>query len=134
MIAKDPDYLYDAKDLTDLIGNAYKSPRAACNRFEREQGGTLQPYDPRDRTACLSLFHEWSDQKAQAGAEDLARALLQDAAGAHETALTSTQELGLIGAVVRVGGRIRAYTMGLWLSPVVFCVLLEVAAEELGCF
>lgn len=123
--AKDSDYLYDAADLTDLTGDSYRSQRAACNRFVREQGGTLEAYDPRDRTACFSLFHEWSEQKQQAGADDWAHALLQDAAGAHETALADAHELGLIGAVVRVGGRIRAYTMGLWLNRSVFCVLLE---------
>ena len=129
--AKEPDYLYDAEDLTDLIGEAYKSPRAACNRFEREHDEALEPYDPRDRTACLSLFQEWSQQKAQAGVDDWGRVLLQDAAGAHEAALCSAKDLGLIGAVVRVGGRVRAYTMGLWLSPVVFCVLLEVADRNI---
>lgn len=127
VIAKEPDYLYDAENLAALIGDSYRSPRAACNRFAREHEAVLEPYDPRDRAACLSLFHEWSEQKARAGADDWGGALLQDAAGAHETALSSTEELGLLGAVVRVGGRIRAYTMGLWLSPVVFCVLLEVA-------
>lgn len=132
VIAKDPDYLYVANDLADLIGERYKSPRAACNRFMREQGGALEPFDPCDRAACLSLFHEWSEQKAQSGADDWGRSLLEDAAGAHETALCSATELGLIGAVVRVGGRIRAYTFGLWLSPAVFCVLLEVADRRIA--
>lgn len=132
VIAKEADYLYGASDLADLTGETYKTPRAACNRFLREQGGVLEPYDARDRTACLSLFHEWSEQKQQAGADDWGRALLQDAAGAHETALSSAHELGLTGAVVRVEGRIRAYTMGLWLNPVVFCVLLEVADRNIA--
>ena len=132
VIVKDADYLYAADDLADLMGEAYKSPRAAYNRFVREQGGALEPYDARDRTACLSLFHEWSEQKQAAGADDWGRALLQDAAGAHETALSSSHELGLTGAVVRVDGRIRAYSMGQWLNPVVFCVLLEVADRNIG--
>ncbi|MBI4001530.1 MAG: DUF2156 domain-containing protein [Nitrospira defluvii] len=132
VIAKDADYLYAADDVADLTGEPYKSPRAACNRFLREQGGVFEPYDPRDRTACLSLFHEWSEQKQEAGADDWGRALLQDAAGAHETALSFAHELGLIGAVVRVGDRIRAYTMGMWLSPVMFCVLLEVADRNIA--
>lgn len=132
VITKDSDYLYDAEDLTALIGDSYKSPRAACNRFLREQSGVFEPYDPGDRTACLSLFREWRAQKQTAGADDWGRALLQDAAGAHETALSSSHELGLTGAVVRVDGRIRAYTMGMWLNPVVFCVLLEVADRNIS--
>ncbi|MGB4995400.1 MAG: phosphatidylglycerol lysyltransferase domain-containing protein, partial [Nitrospira sp.] len=129
--AKEPDYLYDASALSDLSGESFKSPRAACNRFIRERGGMLEPYEPRDERACVSLFHEWREQKQQAGSDDWACALLEDAAGAHETALSDAAELGLIGAVVRVGGRIRAYTMGLWLNPSVFCVLLEVADRDI---
>ena len=129
--AKEPDYLYEASALSDLSGESLKSPRAACNRFIRERGGMLEPYEPRDQRACVSLFHEWREQKQRAGADDWASALLADAAGAHETALSDTAELGLTGAVVRVGGRIRAYTMGLWLNPSVFCVLLEIADRDI---
>ena len=128
---KDPDYLYAVSDLADLSGESFKSPRAACNRFVREWGGVLEPYDPRDATACVSLFHEWCEQKRRAGADDWASALLQDAAGAHETALAAAAELGLTGAVVRVAGRIRAYTMGVWLNPSVFSVLLEIADRDI---
>ncbi len=129
---KDSDYLYDAADLVALTGDAHRSHRAACNRFVREQGGTLEPYDPGDRMACLSLFREWCDQKQSAGVDDWADALLQDAAGAHETALAYAHDLGLTGAVVRVEGRISAYTMGLWLNRSVFCVLLEAADRTIA--
>jgi hypothetical protein len=132
VVAKEPDYLYAAADLAELSGDTYKSPRAACNRFMRASGGVLEPYDPRDRTACLSLFHEWREQKRQAGADDWANALLEDAAGAHETALSATHEQGLTGAVVRVAGRIRAYTIGMWLNSSVFCILLEVADRNIA--
>ncbi|CAE6754326.1 conserved hypothetical protein [Nitrospira defluvii] len=129
--AQEPDYLYAAADLADLVGDAYRSPRAACNRFLREHDGVFEPYDPRDRPACLSLFREWSEQKQRAGEDDWAKALLEDATGAHEAALSAYDELGLTGAVVRVQGRIRAYTMGLWLNQSVFCVLLEVADRDM---
>ncbi|MDR4472382.1 MAG: phosphatidylglycerol lysyltransferase domain-containing protein [Nitrospira sp.] len=129
--AREPDYLYAAADLVELAGDAYRSPRAACNRFVREHGGVCEPYDLRDRPACLSLFREWSEQKERAGKDDWAKVLLEDAAGAHEAALSAYDELGLTGAVVRVQGRIRAYTMGVWLNQSVFCVLLEVADRDM---
>ena len=129
--AGEPDYLYAAEDLADLAGDAYRSPRAACNRFVREHGGVFEPYDLRDQPACLSLFREWGEQKQRAGTDDWAQALLEDAAGAHEAALSGYEELGLTGAVVRVGGRIRAYTLGLWLNQSVFCILLEVADRDM---
>lgn len=128
---KEPDYLYAAADLVNLAGDAYRAPRAACNRFMREQGGFLEPYDPRDQSACASLFHEWREQKRRTGSDEWANALLDDAAGAHEMALSAPAELGLTGGVVRVAGRIRAYTLGLWLNQSVFCVLLEVADRDI---
>ena len=131
VIQREPDYVYAAADLVDLAGDPYRSPRAACNRFMREHGGILEPYDCRDQTACLTLFHEWREQKQRTGPDGWADALLDDAAGAHETALSAHAELGLTGAVVRVAGRIRAYTLGLWLNQSVFCVLLEVADRDI---
>ena len=69
-------------------------PRAACNRFVREHGGVLEPYDCRDQTACVSLFREWREQKLRSGSDEWANALLEDAVGAHETALSAHSELG----------------------------------------
>jgi Fe-S-cluster containining protein len=132
VIAKSPDYLYAADDLVELTGDSYRSARAACNRFIREHGAVLEPYDTRECSACLGLFHEWRQQKQQGALDRWESALLQDAAGAHETALSLTRELGLTGALVRVEGRVRAYTMGLWLTPVVFCVLFEIADRTIA--
>ena len=40
---KEPDYLYRATDLAALAGDRYKSQRALCNRFEREQSFEVSP-------------------------------------------------------------------------------------------
>ncbi|MFO0765642.1 MAG: phosphatidylglycerol lysyltransferase domain-containing protein [Nitrospiraceae bacterium] len=125
--ALEPDYVYEAAAMADLSGDAYKSQRAACNRFVREQAGCFERYRSDDRHDCLALFRDWVGQKHAAGADDHGRALLEDAAGAHEEALSEHAALGLIGGVVRVGGRICAYTLGTWLTPAVFCVLIEAA-------
>jgi hypothetical protein len=124
---KDPDYLYRAADLVALAGDRYKSQRAACNRFEREHRQAFGPYRGEDREACLALFRDWSAQKQAAGLGDEGRHMLGDAEAAHREALTHHRELGLTGSVVRVEGRIRAYTFGYARSPSVWCVLLEVA-------
>ena len=125
--AKEPDYLYRASDLTDLPGDRYKSQRAACNRFERECQSTCEPYRPSHRTACLELFRAWRSQKETSETSEFGRLLLADAASAHEVALTDPGAAGLIGAVVTVKGVVRAYTFGMWLTPSVFCVAIEVA-------
>ncbi len=124
---KDVDYFYRAADLVTLAGDRYKSQRAACNRFGREQGGLLESYESRDQDECLALYRDWRDQKLAKGMEESARSLLADSEAAHREAFAHYTALGLAGAVVRVKGAIRAYTFGYWLAPSVFCVLLEAA-------
>ncbi len=128
---KDADYLYRTADLVTLAGDRYKSQRAACNRFEREHGGRLDSYEDRDRHECLVLFRDWRDQKLAEGLDEPARWLLDDSEPAHGEALTHHAALGLAGAVVRVNGIIRAYTCGYWLTPSVFCLLLETADRRI---
>ena len=126
-LAKEPDYVYRAGELADLSGDRYKSQRAACNRFERDYVSMCEPYQPAHRAACLELFQTWRSQKETSDVDEWGRLLLADAASAHEVALADPQAAGLVGAVVKVQGAVRAYTFGMWLSPTVFCVALEVA-------
>jgi hypothetical protein len=124
---KDPDYLYRTADLVALAGDNYKSQRAACNRFEREYHSSVEPYRDSDRDECLALFRDWSAQKQAAGLEETGRHMLSDSEAAHREALARHREFGLMGYVVRVDGRIRAYAFGYERSSSVWCVLLEVA-------
>jgi len=128
---KDPDYLYRAEDLAALAGDRYKSQRAACNRFEREQQYRFEPYRDEERTVCLALFREWAAQKQTAGLEEAGRYMLADSESAHRETLLHHRALGLVGRVARVGGAIRAYTFGYARSAAVFCVLLEVADRSI---
>ncbi len=133
LTTKDSDYLYRTMDLVQLKGNAYKSQRAACNRFVRTHRHRMVPYRSLDRDSCLALLDRWIHQKdeeplAREGADaDVARLMLRDAERAHRIALHDYQELGLTGRVVWVDGSIKAYTFGYPRSRDVFCVLLEVA-------
>ncbi|WP_447601627.1 phosphatidylglycerol lysyltransferase domain-containing protein [Nitrospira sp. Nam80] len=126
-VPKEPDYLYRASDLAGLPGDRYKSQRAACNRFERDHQSQCEPYQAAHRTACLELFRTWRAQKEEADRHEWGGLLLADAVSAHEVALNDPQSAGLIGAVVKVDGAVRAYTFGMWLTPSIFCVAIEVA-------
>ena len=128
---KDPDYLYRTADLAALAGDPYKSQRAACNRFERERRHAFEPYRDPDREACAQLCRDWMAQKQATGEDAVARQMLADSAAAHREALDHWRTLGLTGHVVRVDGRVRAYTFGYGRSSSVFCVLLEVADRSI---
>jgi uncharacterized protein len=127
MTPKDPDYLYRAADLASLAGDRFKSQRALCNRFERIEAVTVEPYHPRDQSECRALFQEWGQQKRTGGLDTFAGLLLDDVLSAHEVAWAHGSELSLVGRVLRLEGRIRAYTFGYWLNKDTWCVLLEVA-------
>ncbi len=128
---KDPDYLYHTRDLIRLVGDRYKSQRAACNRFVRERRSRVEPYQDAARGACLALFREWAAHKTTMGLDAVAQHMLADAESAHREALTHHRALGLVGKVVWVEDVIRAYTFGYELSPSVFCVLLEVTDHRI---
>jgi len=129
---KEPDYLYRAMDLAALAGDRYKSQRALCNRFEREQSFEVAPYQAGDRQDCRALLRDWSRQKQAEGLEAFGAMLLADAAPAHEVIWSQASALRVTGRVVRTHGRICAYTFGYWLTSATFCVLLEVTDRTLS--
>ena len=123
---KEPDYLYCATDLEALAGDRYRSHRALCNRFEREQSFEMSSYQVGDRQDCRALLADWSRQKQAEGLESFGAMLLADAAPAHEVIWSQAAALRLAGKVVKIHGRLCAYTFGYWLTSKTFCVLLEV--------
>ena len=125
--SKEPDYLYPAKELETLAGDRYKSQRALCNRFEREQSFEVDSYQVGDRQGCRALLEDWSRQKQAEGLEAFGVMLLADAAPAHEVIWSQASSLRVTGRVIRIRGRLCAYTFGYWLTSATFCVLLEVA-------
>ncbi|OGW98230.1 MAG: hypothetical protein A2Z81_02665 [Omnitrophica WOR_2 bacterium GWA2_45_18] len=136
------EYCYYKKDLIFLRGNPYKSQRASYNHFVKNYTSRWQHYEAGMSSECLSLYDEWAGKrrgrvdldKTACAAEDFQKdvylQMLQENRQVHERAMRYYQELGLIGRVVVVDGRIKAYTFGYALNPVMFCVLLEVADTE----
>lgn len=131
LMPKESDYLYRAADLAALAGDPYKSQRALCNRFAREQSFEINAYRLGDRQDCRALLADWSRQKQAEGLESFGVMLLADAAPAHEVVWAQASVLQMTGRVVRIQGRLCAYTFGYWLTSETFCVLLEVADRTL---
>ena len=130
LVSKDADYVYRAVDLARLAGDRYKSQRALCNRVDR-MNVTVEPYRATDRSQCRALFSEWRRQKVTECCDRFAAMLLEDSISAHEAAWSHGPELELSGSVLRIDGRIRAYTFGYWLHERTWCVLLEVADRSI---
>ena len=86
----------------------------------------MDSYQVSDRQDCRALLADWSRQKQAEGLESFGVMLLADAASAHEIVWSQASALRLVGRVIRIRGRLCAYTFGYWLTRTTFCVLVEV--------
>ncbi len=128
---KEGDYVYSAEAVASLAGDRYKSQRALCNRVEREQAITLEPYHVRYGDDCRALLERWVRQKESGLRDEVASLMLQDAPAAHALVFSEHESMGLSGTVAIAQGRVVAYTFGYWLMPQTWCVLLEVADRSI---
>jgi uncharacterized protein len=131
LLKKDGDYLYSAAALAALAGDHYKSQRALCNRAEREQAITIEPYRAEYQDACTLLHQRWGGQKRQGSLDPMGKLLLEDAEAAHTLVFREHDQIGLSGIVVKVDNHIAAYTFGYWITPQTWCVLFEVADRSI---
>lgn len=125
---KDYEYCYYRKDIAGLRGNTYKSKRSSYNQFQKNHAYQYLPYQEEMRQECERLYQEWAAVRARCFAGDaIYLQMLEENARVHGLALQYAKELGLVGRVVLVEGKLRAYTFGFEVNPDVFCVLFEVA-------
>jgi hypothetical protein len=149
VVPKGPDYMYRREDLVALKGDRYKSQRVAFNHCMKNSSPTIRIYGPEDSESCLGVFQAWRAGVPVGGATDLAQHMAADAEAAHRTGISHAADLGLVGRVVEVDGRVAGYTFGYPLFPslargtrcssdcngswrgqgegATFCVLLEIA-------
>jgi hypothetical protein len=120
------EYVYRRETVAGLHGDSYKSKRWAINSFLRNDQASFEPYHPSDLLQCGELFDDWKSLRQAKFKDSYYRALMEDASIAHCRAMEHYQDLGLVGRVVKIGGRVKGYTFGFDLRPQLFCILLEV--------
>jgi len=125
-IKKFHDYIYLTKDLIELKGNRYRHKRASCNYFSKNYKFQYLPYRQNMKNGCLKLFSKWMKDRVQKSHDPYYHRLLGDSYSAHKLAIENFKALGLTGRVIKIKGRIAAYTFGFEITKDMFCVLLEV--------
>ncbi len=120
------EYVYRREALAGLHGDSYKSKRWAINSFLRHYQASFEPYGSEDFLQCVELLDDWKSMRQVKFKDSYYRALMEDAAIAHCRAMEHYQNLGLVGQVVKINGRVKGYTFGFELRPSLFCILLEV--------
>src|SRR3989338_1811137 len=122
------EYCYRREAVAGLKGNSYKSKRSAYNQFRKKYFYQYLPYEDSMREACLELYDRWAEGRRQThNRQDIYRYMLEDNRKVHALVLEYDKELDLVGRVVSVDGRIKAYSFGYALNDEVFCVLFEIA-------
>lgn len=126
------DYIYSLDDLCNLAGRKYQPKRNHVNRFESMYEYTFDELRPSDFEECMRLEREWQRRKEAAGANDTEHRAEHEAEMSEEQraiaeALAAYDELGLYGGVLRVDGRVVAFTYGSELAPGIFCTHIEKA-------
>ncbi|MCR4337343.1 MAG: phosphatidylglycerol lysyltransferase domain-containing protein [Candidatus Omnitrophica bacterium] len=118
---------YYRENLVDFKGEAYKSKRSSYNQFARNYPYRYLPYSSSMLEDCCQLYEDWMAERKSKSDNEIFLALLEENKNVHRLAFEYFQELGLVGRVVEVDGRIRAYTFGYPLTDQTFCILFEVA-------
>ncbi len=102
------DYVYTMESLRDLSGKKLHAKRNHINQFMARYGGCYEyvRLSPDMLGECMGLYNEWLQGKLPGD---------QDAVGEytaiHEL-ITHMGALGVVGAGIRIGGKLKAYTFG----------------------
>lgn len=123
------DYIYSVDDLVNLTGRKYQPKRNHVNRFESMYEWTFDELRPADFGECMRLEREWQRRKeaSDAGHRPDYESEMSEEQRAISMAFAAYDRLGLYGGVLRVDGRVVAFTYGSELTPGVFCTHIEKA-------
>lgn len=122
-VSSDPatwDYVYHSRDLVDLAGRKLQGRRNHLNKFLSHYEFEYLPLSNELAGECLTLDREWRLKRESEG-------LMVEEEQAVREALTHCEELGLRGGVIRVSGRVRAFSAGALINPDMGVVHIEKA-------
>lgn len=124
------EYLYLKKNLISLSGNDYKSKRSAYNYFVKNYKFKIQNFQPDFQDECLALFKNWAARRKAKNSDPIYQKMLEDNYSTHSLAMKHYKSLGLVGRIIKIDDKIKAYSFGFKLNKDTFCVLFEVTDLE----
>lgn len=120
------DYIYLRTDLATLSGKKFQSKRNHINKFKKTYNYEYIPLAPEHIQECLRLEAEWCKTnhcEEKEGMLNERRAIIY--------ALTHFEKIGLTGGLLRVDGKIVAFTFGMPISQDTFGVHVEKADTDI---
>lgn len=120
------EYIYDAKSLITLTGKKYHSKRNHINRFKTSYPDwQYEPITHQNMPEVIAMSEEWCKQNTADGKKSL-----EQECRALYVALNDYFGLGMDGGLIRVGGRVIAFSMGDRLTEDIYLTHIEKAFTE----
>ncbi|MCI8493635.1 MULTISPECIES: phosphatidylglycerol lysyltransferase domain-containing protein [Anaerotruncus] len=123
------DYIYESEKLITLSGKKLHSKRNFINRFQAEHEGawSFETITPENIDECWNMNTRWCELNGCGEDPSLMEELC-----AVRNCFENFSALGLHGGLLRVDGRVVAYTMGLPLNSDTFIVHIEKAFSDVA--
>ena len=119
------DYLYQTKDLIALQGRHYQPKRNHINRFKKLYNYTYMPIIQQDISDCLQTHEQWiAEQNCK---EDCP---FEQETCAVKIALNNFEAIGMTGGLIRVDGKVAAFTLGQAINDTTFDICIEKALSQ----
>lgn len=119
------DYVYRTEDLSSLQGRKYHSKRNHLNRFLREYSFTWEPFTESLIRDCLDFCDRWCRDHHCSSTQ----ALRAEWISTREIIL-NYRRFQLMGAVIRINGRVEAFTFAEMLNRDTAVIHIEKASSE----
>ena len=116
------DYVYLTSDLIELKGKKYHSKKNHINAFLKAHSDwEYVTVTSENLDECMALYKQWSVGKEEPTIDEYDERLTV------ELAIRYMRELGLLGGGIRVGGELKAFSVGERVSPDMLTVHIEKA-------
>ena len=121
------DYIYRREDLASLDGRHYQDRRRMIHRFEDSGEWSYENLADANLGECRAILEEWVRFKLSGSTADCDH--LEDDIAALKCAIDAYGALGMVGGLLRSGGRPVAFAMGEPLNARTMLVAFERALQ-----
>ena len=124
------DYIYDAQSLRTLAGRKLHSKRNHLNYFLNNTNYTYESLTKDNLQEALDFLEEWCGQKACDKQKQLDDMLVCEKDAIKEI-FAVFDELDCVGALIRIDGKVKAFTLGEMLNKDTAVIHVEKADHEI---
>ena len=120
------DYIYSAEDLVFLRGKKFQSKRNFISRFKKQEGWSYEPISKANLKECAAMSISWCAKYGCGKDPSMA-----SESCSVKNALKDFEELGLMGGLLRLNGRVIAFTIAEITSSDTLLVHIEKAYGDI---